>query len=66
LKEKKIGGAKIRKNNKFWGKILIFLIFLIFWENLGAWGGQAPPSPKVAPPLLQYQMALLGDSLMCD
>jgi hypothetical protein len=24
IEKKKIGGAKIRKNNKFWGKILIF------------------------------------------
>jgi hypothetical protein len=51
IEKKKFWGAKIRKNNKFWGKILIFflnfLIFLIFfWENLWAWGGPGPPKPQ--------------------
>jgi len=27
IEKKSFGGAKIRKNNKIWGKILIFLIF---------------------------------------
>jgi hypothetical protein len=44
LKKKSFGGAKIRKNNKIWGKILIFLIFL--GENLGAWGAWGPPKPQ--------------------
>jgi hypothetical protein len=35
IEKKSFRGAKIRKNNKNWGKILI-LIF--FGENLGAWG----------------------------
>jgi hypothetical protein len=30
IEKKKFGGAKIRKNNKFWGKILIFFKFLNF------------------------------------
>jgi len=34
LKKKSFGGAKIRKNNKIWGKILILIFF--FWENLRA------------------------------
>jgi hypothetical protein len=48
IEKKSFGGAKIRKNNKIWGNFLIFF----FGENLGAWGGQAPPTPKVAPPLI--------------
>jgi hypothetical protein len=31
IEKKKFGGAKIRKNNKFWGKILIFLNFFKFF-----------------------------------
>jgi hypothetical protein len=52
IEKKKFGGAKIRKNNKFWGKILIFLNFFFKFffnflgENLGAWGGLAPPKPQ--------------------
>jgi hypothetical protein len=75
LKRKKIWGAKIRKNNKFWGKILIFLkFFLIFFnflgENLGAWGGPGPPKPQggSAPvyfqPLPIYALASSPNSLI--
>jgi hypothetical protein len=39
-KKKVLEGLKLeKKNNKIWGKILIFLIF--FGENFGG-GGQAP------------------------
>jgi hypothetical protein len=45
--KKKFWGAKIRKNNKIWDKILIFNFFLNFFgENLGAWGGLPPPKPQ--------------------
>jgi len=49
IEKKKFGRAKIRKNNKIWGKILIFLnFFFFFWGEPWGLGG---PSLKVAPPL---------------
>jgi len=55
LKKKKVLGAKIRKNNKIWGKILIFLI-LFFGEPWGL--GPGPPSPLVTPPLIPMNRLL--------
>jgi hypothetical protein len=50
IEKKSFGGAKIKKNNKIWGKILIFLIvFLIFFFFLGEpWGlgGRPPQAPR--------------------
>jgi len=45
LKKKKFWEAKIRKNNKLWSKILIFLIFSFFGRTFGPLkpqGGSAP------------------------
>jgi hypothetical protein len=43
IEKKKFGRAKIRKNNKIWGKILIFLnFFKFFGKNLGLQGGSTP------------------------
>jgi hypothetical protein len=58
-KSKKIffWGGKNKKIKQVGGKILILIFFFFgekknFGENFGAWGGQAPPSPNVGPPLL--------------
>jgi hypothetical protein len=47
IEKKKFGGAKIRKNNKFWSKILFFFnFFLIFLGEPWGLGGPGPPKPQ--------------------
>jgi hypothetical protein len=46
IEKKSFGGAKIRKNNKIWGKILIFFLFFLGRTSL-----VAPPLAATSYPI---------------